>query len=121
MARSKYSPRKIPVDCDSCRARIDGLCEGCAPEVLRVIASYQSGDRHVKAGQNLIRIGEPCDAIYNLVEGWMVRYGLLEDGWRSILQLALQGAVLGFHPAQGAMATHGGPGTDGCGRLHRPK
>jgi CRP-like cAMP-binding protein len=36
----------------------------------------------------------------------MFLYSLLEDGRRQILHFALPGAVLGFHPAQGAMATY---------------
>ena len=97
---------RVTVDCQSCRARTDGLCEGCAPEVLRVIAGYKSGDRLVKAGQDLFSLGEPCDSIYNLVDGWVFQYNLLEDGRRQILNFALPGAVLGFHPARGAMATY---------------
>src|SRR3546814_1897205 len=60
MARPENGSRKIPVHCDSCQARIDGLCEGCAPEVLRVIASHKTGDRKIKAGQDLFSPGEPC-------------------------------------------------------------
>jgi CRP-like cAMP-binding protein len=97
----------IPVDCATCQARIDGLCEGYASGALRVIAGHKSGDRRVTAGQDLLRLGEPCDAIYNLVDGWVVLYNLLEDGRRQILHFALPGAVLGFHPAQGAMMTYG--------------
>src|SRR3546814_1200531 len=78
-----------------------------APDALRVIAGHKSGDRRVKAGQKLLSLGEPCNAIYNLVDGWMVLYNLLEDGRRQILHFALPGAVLGFHPAHGAMMTYG--------------
>jgi CRP-like cAMP-binding protein len=95
------------VDCDTCRARIDGLCEGCGPEVRRVIAEHKSGDRTFKAGQDLFSLGAPCDAIYNLVDGFVFLYNILEDGRRQILHFALPGAVLGFHPARGAMATFG--------------
>src|SRR3546814_10522972 len=93
MARPENGSRKIPVHCDSCQARIDGLCEGCAPEVLRVIASHKTGDRKIKAGQDLFSPGEPCGAIYNLVEGWIFLYDLLENGRRQILHFALRGAV----------------------------
>ena len=98
---------RLPVECHSCQARVDGLCQGCAPEALRVIAGYKSGDREFQAGQDLFSLGDPCDSIYNLVSGWVFRYNLLEDGRRQILDFALPGAVLGFHPARGAMATFG--------------
>ena len=99
--------QKLPIDCHSCRARGDGLCTGLAPDTLRVIAGYKSGDRELCAGQDLFGLGEECGSIYNLVGGWMFRYALLEDGRRQILDFALPGAVLGFHPAQGAMTTFG--------------
>ena len=95
------------MECHSCQARIDGLCQSCAPETLRVIAGYKSGDREFRAGQDLFSLGDPCDSIYNLVSGWVFRYNLLEDGRRQILDFVLPGAVLGFHPARGAMATFG--------------
>lgn len=94
------------VECSTCRARINGLCEGYGADVLRVIASYKAGDRQVKGGEDLFRVGEPCDAIYNLVDGWMFRYSLIPDGRRQILDFALPGAVLGFCPAGGPTTTH---------------
>lgn len=106
MANSTKTSGNIHVDCETCRARIDGFCEGYDAGILRVIAGHKFGDRHVKAGQDLFRLGEPCDAIYNLVDGWMFRYNLLADGRRQILDFSLTGAVLGFHPARGAMMTY---------------
>jgi CRP-like cAMP-binding protein len=61
----------------------------------------------LRAGQDLFGLGEPCDAIYNLIEGWMFRYGLHEDGRRQILDFVLPGAVLGFHSAPSAVTTFG--------------
>lgn len=107
MAKNTRKSDKIPVDCASCNARDDGLCAGCGPEVLATIASYKAGDREIKAGTDLFSLGEPCEAVYNLVDGWVFLYNLLEDGRRQILHFALPGAVLGFHPGKGAMATYG--------------
>lgn len=107
MTTSTNKSATIPVDCTTCQARVDGLCEGYAPDDLRVFAGHKSGDRRVKAGEEFLSLSEPCDAIYNLVDGWVVLYNLLEDGRRQILHFALPGAVLGFHPAHGAMMTYG--------------
>lgn len=106
MSKATKTSGNIHLDCETCRARIGGLCEGYDADVLRVIAGHKSGDRQVKAGQDLFRLGEPCDSIYNLVAGWMFRYNLLADGRRQILDFTLPGAVLGFHPARGAMMTY---------------
>ena len=101
------SSNNIPVDCGTCRARVDGLCEGCGPEVVRIIAGYKSGDRAFKSGQHLINIGEPCRELLNVVDGWILLYNLLEDGRRQILYFALPGAVLGLFPARDGTSTYG--------------
>ena len=94
----------LPVDCGACLARKSGLCFGASPETLRLIERYKWGDRKIRSGQDLFSAGDPCDSVYNLVEGWMFLYSLLEDGRRQILHFALPGAVLGFHAWR--MATH---------------
>ena len=98
MGRPPKRSRRLPVDCPSCRARIDGLCKDCAPEVLRVMAAYKSGNRQFKAGEDLFRLGERRDELYHLVDGWVFLYDLLQDGRRQILHFALPGGVLGLYP-----------------------
>ncbi len=101
----KSGASSLPVDCDACQASIEGLCRDCAPKVQSIIASYKSGDRTVKAGQTLFHPTEQCDALYHLVEGWMLLYDLVDDGGRQILNFALPGAFLGLSP--GRMAAYG--------------
>ncbi len=62
-----------------------------------MIASYKSGNRPLKAGEDLFRLGERCDLIYHLLDGWVFLYDLLEDGRRQILHFALPGALLGLY------------------------
>jgi CRP-like cAMP-binding protein len=95
------------LNCLTCPARGDGLCTELASADLVTMRRFKSGDRKVRAGKDIFSPGEPCNAIYNLVEGWAFRYNLLEDGRRQILDFVLPGAVLGFHPAKGATATFG--------------
>ncbi len=95
------------VDCITCAARSNGLCMEMAPSDLLKIRRLRSGTRTIPAGRDIFAPGEDCDTIYNLVEGWAFRYSLLADGQRQILDFALPGAVLGFHPANGAKSTYG--------------
>lgn len=74
---------------------------------FRLISGYRSGDRRIEAGRDLFSIGSPEDAIFNLLDGWVALYTLLEDGRRQIVQFALPGAVLGLFPTRGAQATFG--------------
>ncbi|MDE2135686.1 MAG: Crp/Fnr family transcriptional regulator [Alphaproteobacteria bacterium] len=98
---------KTSVDCLKCRARNNGLCSDLSPEQLARVRQLKSCDRVVRAGADIFIPGEPCCTIYNVTEGWAFRYGLLKDGRRQILDFALPGAVLGFHPAQGTMVSYG--------------
>ena len=95
------------IQCQTCPARRDGLCTELSPSDLALMQKFKCGDRAIKAGQDIFAAGQPCEAIYNLTDGWAFRYTLLEDGRRQILDFALPGAVLGFHPAKGARATYG--------------
>jgi CRP-like cAMP-binding protein len=106
MAKSSRGPRRRLLDRGARRARVERLRNDGTLE-LRVIADYKSGNRAIKAGTDLFRPGESCDAIYVLVAGWVFLYSLLEDGRRQILHFALPGAVLGLYPAQVTIATYG--------------
>lgn len=107
MVTTPTTTSDTPSGCQSCKARHDGLCAASRDDARPVIAGYKSGDLRLAAGQDLFRPGEPHDAIYNLVDGWVYLYSLLEDGRQQILHFGLPGAVLGFSPSPGASATYG--------------
>jgi|GEM_PF-187487 len=73
----------------------------------RLIPNYRNGDRRVEAGRDLFSIGFDGKAIFNLLDGWVAIYTLLEDGRRQIVQFALPGAVLGVRSSRSAPATVG--------------
>lgn len=73
----------------------------------RLVSRYRAGDRKIEAGRDLFSIGSSGGAIFNLLDGWVALYTLLEDGRRQIVQFALPGAVLGILPSKRAQATFG--------------
>lgn len=73
----------------------------------RLLPRYRSGDRRIEPGRDLFSIGATGKTIFNLLEGWVALYILLEDGRRQIVQFALPGAVLGVLPSKRAQATFG--------------
>lgn len=73
----------------------------------RLIPGFRSGDRRIEAGRDLFSIGATSKSIFNLLEGWVALYSLLEDGRRQILQFSLPGAVLGVLPSKRSQATYG--------------
>jgi len=91
---------KIPKHRLAYAARRDGLSPGWAAGLLDEFDRHKSSDRQFTAGSDLFSPGERRDAIYRLVDGWVVLYCLLEDGGRQILHFALPGAVLAFVPGR---------------------
>lgn len=95
------------VDCTACRARANGLRLNINRCMLHAVMGYNSCDRRVKAGHDLFRLGEPCDSIYTLIDGWMYRYMLLRDGRRQILDFVLPGGVVAFRAVDDGGMTYG--------------
>lgn len=77
------------------------------PERHRLIPQFRTGDRKFEAGRDLFEIGFDGHTIYNLLDGWVALYTLLEDGRRQIVQFGLPGAVLGILPCEGEQSTFG--------------
>ncbi len=73
----------------------------------RLIPSFRNGDRRIAAGRDLFSIGSSGRAVFNLLDGWVAVYTLLEDGRRQIVQFAMPGAILGVLPSKGGPATVG--------------
>ncbi len=73
----------------------------------RLIPRYRDGDRRIEAGRDLFSLGVGGKAVFNLLDGWVAVYTLLEDGRRQIVQFAMPGSVLGLLPSRGTPATVG--------------
>jgi CRP/FNR family transcriptional regulator, anaerobic regulatory protein len=85
----------------------DGVGTPHDTQSLRLIPSLRGVDRKVEAGGELFGVGAPCDAVHNLISGWVALYTLLEDGRRQIVQFALPGAVFGAFRGKGARTSFG--------------
>lgn len=76
-------------------------------EILRVLSRYKSGERRLKAGEDLVTLGEPTQAVYILKYGWAFTFSPLADGRQLILRFAVATAVLDFQPGSNAVASYG--------------
>lgn len=76
-------------------------------ESFRLIPGYRTADKKLRAGQDLFGIGWTGGSVFNLLEGWVALYTLLEDGRRQIVHFALPGAVLGVLASKRSQATFG--------------
>lgn len=106
MSNSINTAKQISTDHQTNPTRPGPLDTDDAAGVLRVAGSYKSADRAIKAGCDLFRLGERGEAIYSLVNGWVVLYTLLENGRRQILRFAFPGAILAFVPTRGAVMNY---------------
>lgn len=86
-----------------------GAAAGAASptERHRLIPCYHSGDRKIEAGRDLFSIGSTGKSVFNLLDGWVAVYMLLQDGRRQIVQFALPGSILGVLPSRRDPATAG--------------
>lgn len=106
MSTSMTAARTLARDCPPCPGSWKGAAS-CRPRrIPGTTGRYNSIDREVKAGRDLFRLGETGEAIYNLVDGWVALYTLLQDGRRQIVQFALPGTVLAFVPTPCAVLSY---------------
>lgn len=60
------------------------------------IEALQKREKRLIAGQDLVRDGEAYDLTYVVKEGWAIRFKMLSDGRRQILNFALPGDIIGL-------------------------
>ncbi len=65
-------------------------------EEQEILAELQSATRRIRRGREIIREGRHYDALLVLIEGAAIRYRILHDGRRQILNIALPGDFIGF-------------------------
>jgi CRP-like cAMP-binding protein len=66
------------------------------PEEIAVLREFQSSPRRVARGREIIVEGRKYDSLMVLLEGAAVRYRVLQDGRRQILNIILPGDFIGF-------------------------
>ncbi len=83
------------------------MCQPFDGERLSIVQAFKSGDRVLPAGSQLYGFGEACSELYNLLDGWVALYRLVDSGRCQILDFALPGAFLGYQPDLAGPMLHG--------------
>lgn len=83
------------------------MCQPLKAERLEIVQNFKNGDRVLPAGSQLYRPGAACPELYNLLDGWVSLYRVLESGRCQILGFALPGSFLGFQPDLFGPMLHG--------------
>ena len=86
-------------------------CLDLAPEDIERLAELEGRAEPVAAGEDLVVENEPFRQAGVLVEGWCLKYKLLPDGRRQVVNFVLPGGFIGLHAnvfeiADHSVATH---------------
>ncbi len=97
----------VPANCGECPVRHLTVCQPLKAERLEIVQNFKNGDRVLPAGSQLYQPGATCPELYNLLDGWVSLYRVLESGRCQILGFALPGSFLGFQPDLHGPMLHG--------------
>jgi CRP-like cAMP-binding protein len=67
-----------------------------SPEEVTVLQDLQSKTRLVRRNREIVTQGRKYDALFVMIDGISIRYRVLHDGRRQILNIALPGDFVGF-------------------------
>ena len=67
-----------------------------SPEEVTVLQGLQSKTRLVRRNREIVTQGRKYDALFVMIDGISIRYRVLRDGRRQILNIALPGDFVGF-------------------------
>ncbi|MGF1594841.1 MAG: Crp/Fnr family transcriptional regulator [Kiloniellaceae bacterium] len=70
------------------------------------IEAMRNKTKRIAAGAELVRDGEAFDQTYVVKDGWAIRFKMLSDGRRQILNFALPGDFIGLFSALFDVADH---------------
>ncbi len=84
--------------CVRCGARGWTVCASLTDAELTAVERIKLGERKYPAGSDFLRQGEPQREVFTLLDGWAMRYSLLDDGSRQVIDFCLPGAFIGFQP-----------------------
>jgi CRP-like cAMP-binding protein len=66
------------------------------PEEITILEHLQSTTRIVRRNRDILAVGEKYDSLFILIDGVSIRYRILHDGRRQVLNISLPGDLIGF-------------------------
>jgi CRP-like cAMP-binding protein len=75
-------------------------------EEITVLEDLQSAARVVRRNREIVTEGQKCDTLFVLIDGISIRYRILHDGRRQILNISLPGDFIGFPSTSFEMALY---------------
>jgi CRP-like cAMP-binding protein len=97
----------MQLSCDECALRACGFFKPITANELGAIKGIKRDHLVLKAGTEIIHVGDESPEIYTLYSGWAFRFKMLPDGRRQILNFLLPGDLVGLQAAMFAAAQYG--------------
>lgn len=95
----KGAPTGQVIPCTACPLRKLESFREFRPEELDFVQSFKMGELVMDAGSAIFLEGSDSPHIYTVLEGWALRYRMLEDGRRQVLNFGLPGDLIGLQGA----------------------
>lgn len=95
-----------PVPCRECPLR---ACPGLrphSPEEVPVIQAFKTGEVRVERGETVVEQEITRGRLFTVLDGVLMRYRMLEDGRRQIVNFMFPGDLIGLEAVFGEAASH---------------
>ena len=101
MARktSAIVARRVQTPCRLCPLREMNAFRKFTEEELCFVEKFKASEIHASAGQTILIENESSAHLYTVLSGWLMKYKMLEDGRRQIINFAVPGDLLGLQAA----------------------
>lgn len=84
------------IPCSACPLRRLPMFREFEPAELAFVEKFKVGEMSVKAGSHVFLEGHDSAHLYTVLDGWAVRFKLMENGRRQIFNFAIRGDFLGL-------------------------
>ena len=97
--QARGAPTGQVIPCKACPLRALPAFRPFTAEELEFVQQFKMGELIVEAGSSIFLEGSDSPHVYTLLEGWALRYRMLESGRRQVLNFSLPGDLVGLQGA----------------------
>ncbi|MEZ5818251.1 MAG: Crp/Fnr family transcriptional regulator [Hyphomicrobiaceae bacterium] len=87
------------IPCESCPLRQMETFRKFTKEELAFISNFKIGEMTVQAGSTIFLEGHNSPHLFTVLDGWAMRFKILQDGNRQVFNFAFRGDLLGLQSA----------------------
>jgi CRP/FNR family transcriptional regulator len=90
------APAAMQTPCSKCPLRRNDQFRPFQPDELEFIQDFKVGELRVQAGSSILLDGHDSPHLFSVLEGWAVRFKILDEGQRQVLNFAVPGDLIGL-------------------------